>query len=89
MAQQNLSTQAAEGNTPTTATGSYTSKDGRRIDLDGLRLALEIIADDIDMVEAMTRDEGDIELAEAQNAIFYDVDGLIPVTETAEGVRHE
>ncbi|MDL2279232.1 hypothetical protein LJC15_01030 [Desulfovibrio sp. OttesenSCG-928-G11] len=65
---------------------SYTTKDGRHIDLDALRVSLEIIADDIDMAEAMTRNDGDIEFADALNAVFFDVDGLIPA-EVGEGVQ--
>ena len=57
---------------------AYTSKTGEHVDIDALRLSLEIIADDIDMAELCAREGGDIELAEALNAIFYDVDRIIP-----------
>ena len=85
---------------PAHAAVCYQSKSGEFVDADKLRIGLEIIADDIDMAELCAREEGDIELAEALNAIFHDVDGLIPDCRTpeqktadehtaVEGGRHE
>lgn len=68
---------------------NYTSKDGRHIDLDALRLNLEVIADDMDMAEWMARDAGDTELANALDALFHDVDGMIPAAPAHKGVDHE
>ena len=92
MASQLLSAPAMESNSPlaeSPAIVSYTGKSGDRIDADKLRIGLEIIADDIDMAELCARVEGDIELAEALNAIFHDVDGLVPDMRNQEGGRHE
>ena len=57
---------------------SYTSKAGEQVTLDKLRVALEIIADDIDVAEVIARQAGDEDTANALNEIFYDVDGLTP-----------
>ena len=92
MATQDLSTPAPECKTPATEAHEspivgYISKTGEYIDANKLRLNLEIIADDIDMAELMAREDGDIELADALNAVFYDVDSLIPAVESAKGVK--
>ena len=72
----------------------YTSKTGYRVDADTLRLSLDIIADDIDTAELIAREAGNIELANALDSIFHDVDRLTPgleaeSTTTAEGGQHE
>ena len=72
------------GHSPQTV--SYTAKNGERMNLDSLRLNLEIIADDLDTAEVIARQEGDHELADALDALFHDVDGLTPAA-GAEGVR--
>ena len=74
---------------PAHAAVCYQSKTGEFIDADKLRVGLEIIADDIGMAEFCAREEGDIELAEALNAIFHDVEGLVPDMRNQEGGRHE
>ena len=59
-------------------TAIYTSKAGEQITLDELRLRLELIADDMDTAELIAREAGDVELAEALDGLFYEVDGLTP-----------
>jgi len=57
---------------------AYTNKTGERVDIDALRLSLEIIADDIDTAELLAREAGDVELAYALDGIFHDMDRIIP-----------
>ncbi|MDL2216955.1 hypothetical protein LJB81_04425 [Desulfovibrio sp. OttesenSCG-928-M14] len=90
MATQNLCTQTTEGKCHLAASPivSYTSKDGRHVGLDDLRHNLDSIANDIDLAEMIAEESGDHEFAQALNAVFHDVDGLIPAA-PGQGAHHE